>query len=556
MKIIYTIDDADKPTSKSLDEKVTALSTRLTVYGAVTLKILVGLIIGFLVIYLFVLVLTSRYRVYAVTIPAKWAETGFNADAARDGLAGALADIQADSHFVSNYQFLTPDSKLDFTIPKTSMSFQTAVVWIKEIVGRQDILISADLAKVGDNIVIRPILSTPSNGVQYLASSQAATVPDALKLGALSLLSKLDPLVSGNYRVTQIERVCRPTGNCTLDQFAEAIEDLNSAVAISGESTNVDKNGRYKALLSLASVFSLCGEHETALEYINSAIQTDSHSVNAHEMKAVELQALRKPEEAIVELRRLLDESKSHDPSLQLLTNDAAAIVHLDIGNSMMDIANSRNGDERKAMFLQAIGEFDSGKHLSVHNKEIIARLGYAYYLADNEAQSVSILHLAVAADPRNSALHNDLANAVREKIKKTNPSYNCSSFAEAMREHEIAIALAHQQNHSIEEYRADLDLGKTKADCKDYDGAKQAIKASLHLNRHYFDAEITLGSLYWDRKKYDDLVWLLVSAAKDGDDSLAICRALKPHPVAVAQAKRVVMFCAKPESASLAPKD
>jgi tetratricopeptide (TPR) repeat protein len=505
---------AEGPSSSPRNARLAALSEFLSLIWSISLKVLVPIGLIAFVLYFFHLAYTRTYRLAPFRGSTELEGAGYTGDVLRDAFAFRVSEIESRANnaaatvtqattAVRRIQSIqTTESKLDFQIPRTSFSFQGLVQYVRDAIGPGDIVVSADIVKVGSKFQMFALISDPKPSRPDLnLSSVADTVDDVIRDNALKVVSQLDPVVSGYYKMSLAETKCP---GCDIDDFRDAISDLRSATSDANVAIH------YRALIGLSRLFAKSGNHLLAAFYAEAATKVDDSKPDAFEMLGIEYVAMSRYKEADEIFERI---SQQYPDS---------AFPFSDWGDSL--VAQGRF-EEALAKYQQSFKAWDA-------NPEAKARYAYTLYRAGRYGESIDAFYAALALDPTNAAHQNDFANALRERVKQLNSGKfsgaKCDAggpypqYRDAIATHRAAAKLA--TNDAAMESRIELDLGKTYKACGDPDSALRHFSEAARLDTSNAYAHDEARDLLLERKRVAEAVQEGISAILVGDYNKTRC--------------------------------
>jgi superkiller protein 3 len=449
----------------SPNKRLAEFSERLSLLGWITFKLLVPALLAGLIGYFFYLVYTPSYRLAPFKSPKELAKMGYTGDVLRDAFALRVSEIEAVSNSTVRRvrDLQTTESKIDFQIPRTSFSFQSLVQYLRDKIGPGDIVVYGDVVKLDTGYEMFALVSDPRPSRPYTElKAKGDTLDAVIEATALKVISQLDPLVAGTFKMNSDEARCGTA--CKPSDFTDAMADLNQALL--SPSTAI----RYRALIGMVNILALSGQHKIAASYAQNASDLDNSQVDAYEMLGVEQMALGELDQASATFKQAIQ----RDPK--------ASFPYLDLGNVLQ--AQHRLGDAI-VQFRRAITNWPG-------NLEAKARLAYTLSEATQYSEATDTFTELLAFEPESAPVHNDYANNLREAVKATlrkkttPPITECKTsqakggFGDAIAEHREALKLETANEGLMSRFH--LDLGKTLKECGDIKLAEQEfVTATTH---------------------------------------------------------------------------
>jgi tetratricopeptide (TPR) repeat protein len=471
------------------NEVLGKLSERLSLLSKIILSLALPAFVLLFLGYFVYLVYSPAYRLSIFRTPKSLEADGYTGETLRDAFAFQIHRIEERSRTAERRlsHLETSEPRIDFQILSTSFSFQGLVESVRDAIGPGDVVVAADLVKNGARYEMFAMITDPrplrtDRELSSSGSSLDAVIADT----ALRVVAALDPTVAGNYRA-EVCREKRPGTSCTRADISDALADLKLALSQAN-----DDRVRYRALLSLARLYAIVGEHSIARRYGMQATEISGLGLGpeAYELVGVEDTALGAHTEATSMFQRVL----AQDPK--------AWHAHYDLANDW-----AARGDEPDD-WAAAIREYEAALEIWPDNVEARAKLGYAFYKSGYAKDAVECLTEVVLFEPDNAQYHNDLANAIREKSQHpdlneqqhgrwcaTLPAY--PSLDEAVTQHRVAIQLAHDRQDALWESYAHLDLGKTLEANQNVSAAERELKDAIKVRPGDSLAVHELAQLY-----------------------------------------------------------
>jgi tetratricopeptide (TPR) repeat protein len=464
-----TTDPAPRP-----NDALATLSEKLSLLGWIALKIIVPVGILYGLIYFDYLVFApTTYTLAPFKVAKDLEKAGYTGEVIRDLFLSKAEEIASIANSpvrrVDVLQSTTPT--IDFQIPKTTFSFRSLADWARKARGASDVAVTVDLVKDGYAYGAYARVEDPKYfGRRAPLVSKGTSLDEVVAGIALQVLSRLDPVVGGSYKMSVSAKSCRASHNCKIDDFRDALEDLDAA-------ETSDRHIHYRALIAIAHILETTGDYKTAISYLDRAISLDRKQLEAYEVKGVQQFALGLYSDAIATYDAIAEASPlvtTYDPN--------ASFLQLDWANAL--VASDQKKDAIRH-YQQSIRDWDG-------NAEAKAKLAYALYLDKQYNEALAAFQEALAIDPFQAEVHKDLANTIREfvvslmadplqsKFKdcKTNDHdpKHYPQFNDAVNEHIYSIQNANGDQHLLTWFHK--DLSKTYAAC----GAKELAQSEFEL--------------------------------------------------------------------------
>jgi tetratricopeptide (TPR) repeat protein len=456
------------------------------------------------VAYFICLQFARTYRVAVVNVPATISGRGVTADVARHLLAERLGYLQDKSNTTVDRRFQADQKKLDFTIPQTSLSFQSLVNWTQDLLGHDDTLVSLDFVQTGDQLQMVVQVVDPRGKVQFFEPRRGKDFNELLNAGALDILRYLSPLVSGTAALAIVRDTCARagTGKCDLSQFNGAIEDLTA------ETHDPHLAVFHRAFISLADLYAVSGARETADVYLDTLIgRVGVKSVgfervrvvdvlDAYLMRGVNHAALGEHEAAANDFRFVL----ANAPAVSIKREYDCDALHSYANEDLAADLITHHPDTQKQAsnvdFAAAVEFYRKAVESCPHNTSARAAWGYALFKLDRFTEANETLREVLKQDATLARVHKDLGRSMAGLAMLGVPQENrpgapkgCGLFAGAIEELNLGSQWGDINRSKEDAAQAYLDLGKTYELCHDLGRARVALSASISRNADYVDA-------------------------------------------------------------------
>ena len=219
------------------------------------------------------------------------------------------------------------------------------------------------------------------------------------------------------------------------------------------------------------------GKYAQAQRVCAQIIEARPGNADAHNIHGVALNALGKPREAIVSLKRAVKLAP------------AAASIHANLGEVM------RQAGQRK----EARNSLETAVELDPKNSQALNNLGIICYEEGKFEAAIEYYRRALAVRPTMAEAHNNLGNALRM----------AGDVDGAMQSYQDA--LVHREKYP-EAYN---NLGTLLQQDKRIEEAEHALKKAVAQNPRYVEAHNNLALLYASQKKEVDALRVLGDALK-----------------------------------------
>jgi tetratricopeptide (TPR) repeat protein len=368
------------PPDKS-DGFLRRFSDNLTFFFKLSAQLLVLLaVLGFLA-YFIHLQSARNFRVVIVNVPTIVASTGVSPDVARHMLAQRLSRLQDLSNTTIDHRFQVEPTRIDFTIPQTSLTFQNLVSWTQGALGHDDTIVSLDLVlRKSNELEMTPRVRDHTGQLQYLRTLYGTDFDDLLDQGAREILRQVNPLVSGTAVLAIVKDEClRSPDGCSAPLFKEAIVDLQR------ETHNSALSVFHRAYISLADLYAVSGNHETAIAYLTNLIQlvesdhvNDSAVLDAYLMRGVEYTARGAHDLAVKDFRHVTDSPSpvKHGDCDQLHT-----YAYEDLAADLISRHPEPYSESAAPDFKEALDDYQRSLDYCLDNSSAKAARGYALSL-------------------------------------------------------------------------------------------------------------------------------------------------------------------------------
>jgi tetratricopeptide (TPR) repeat protein len=448
------------------NERLATLSEKLSLLGWIAIKAVALIGVPLCGIYfLFLVFAPTTYTLASIKVPKDLEKVGYTGEVVRDLFLVNAHNIETVANSpvrrVDVLESIAP--KIDFQIPKTTFSFRSLVEWARKARRAGDVTVTVDLVKSSDKSpdtfrALAEVEDPQYFGPRTPLISKDLPVDRVVPDIALRVLSRLDPVVGGSYKMSVAANNCGTSRDCKLDDFGDALKDLD--IALTG-----DRSIHCRALVVIAHIFEAVGDHDGAIVRTQEAIALDPENLDAVEVQGVQYEAKGDYERAITNFRKVAT------------ANQDASFPQLDWGNAL---AGQRNWKDAIPHYKLAIQKWPG-------NTEANAKLAYALNQNDQHEEAIKSFHEVLAVDPTRLQSRNDLANAIRDLIVSLKKTGDCVAtgdppqFSNAVHEHKYAID-ENDKNGKDPQLASWFheDLSKTYAACGDMKAAREQCDIAI----------------------------------------------------------------------------